>query len=542
MPAPEPEHRAARALVRAIASITAGRTRTQTLELLLDSACELAGVEHAALAVLDRSGAVGEVLHRGLSPERSSGIRRLPLGGVLGEVARAEEPLVYDDVAGHELHPPVDGRRHPGATRLVGVPVRSHGRTLGLLLLGRTAAAPPATPAGASGGRGSSASSGSSGTGPGLADELAALAGVAAYALEIAQADSLAERRRLWLHRTSLLSAELQPPLVVDDALTLIATGALAASGAQSALIISVPSPGAPCSTVTAGATPVFGAASTELLDAAVRAVAETGEPGEVVLADEQRALLAPLGEHLLVPSILVLLYALDAVPDSHETDLLGAFAEQAGLAMDRVQALQDRAAMAVVTDRDRIARELHDVVIQRLFATGLHLQKSRSLADDPELQQRLETTAQDLDQTIRAIRGTIFDLREQPRQSLRATLRDVVGRHVPRLGFTPSVHLEGQVDQALPPDVQDRVCEVLDQALSNVARHARATSAQIDVQVTDDLVRVRVSDDGRGLSEGLVESALASLRRRVLVNGGSLELWDGVPHGATLVAQVPRG
>jgi signal transduction histidine kinase len=209
---------------------------------------------------------------------------------------------------------------------------------------------------------------------------------------------------------------------------------------------------------------------------------------------------------------------------------------------MDRVQALQDRAAMAVVSDRDRIARELHDVVIQRLFATGLHLQKSRSLATDPELQERLELTAQDLDQTIRAIRGTIFDLREQPRQSLRATLRDLVAQHAPALGFVPTVHTSGPVDHPLSSDAQDRLCDVLNQALSNIARHAQASSARIDLHITDDLVRVRVSDDGRGLSEGVVETGLASLRRRIAVSGGSLDLWDGDPSGATLVAQLPRG
>jgi signal transduction histidine kinase len=228
-------------------------------------------------------------------------------------------------------------------------------------------------------------------------------------------------------------------------------------------------------------------------------------------------------------------------VPDTHETDLLGSFAEQSGLAMDRVQALQDRAAMAVVSDRDRIARELHDVVIQRLFATGLHLQKSRALATDPELRERLDLTAHDLDQTIRSIRGTIFDLREQPRQSLRATLRDLVAQHVPALGFTPTVHLTGPVDHPLAPAVSDRVCEVLVQAMSNIARHAQATSAQIDLQITDDLVRIRVSDDGRGLTEDTVETGLASLRRRLLVAGGSLDLWHGDPRGAVLVAQVPR-
>jgi signal transduction histidine kinase len=521
MRTPEPEPPAGRtlSLVEAISSIASGATRTQSLERLLSCACEMAKVQYAVLAVLDRTGGVEDVLHRGVSAERLADLGRLPLGtGVLGEIARSTEPLVYEDVPGHAFQAP----GHPDASALVGVPIRAHGRGLGVLLLGDEHRRPE--------------------VGPELAGNLSALAGVAAYLLEITQADALAERRRVWLNQSSQLAAELQPPLIVDDALSMIATGALQASGARSALIITVPTPGAPYPAAMGGATPVLDGGSTELLDAAVRAVAETQEPGEVELDHDQRALLAPLGEHLSVPSILVLVYPGAAVPDSHETDLLGAFAEQAGLAMDRVQALQDRAAMAVVSDRDRIARELHDVVIQRLFATGLHLQKSRMMATDPELQERLELTAQDLDQTIRAIRGTIFDLREQPRQSLRATLRDLVAQHAPALGFTPTVHLSGPVDHPLSPAAQDRLGEVLDQALSNIARHAGATSAQIDLHITDDLVRVRVSDDGRGLSEDVVETGLASLRRRIAVAGGTLDLWDGDPCGATLVAQLPRG
>jgi signal transduction histidine kinase len=529
MRTPEPEAGAGRSfsLAEAITRISAGGSRTDSLERLVDAACALAGMGHGALAVLDSNGGIGEVLHRGLNAEQAAGIGRLSLGtGVLHEIADAREPLVYDDVPGVELVPGSGPGDHPRAARMVGVPVRAHGRTLALLLLGDTESRARLHPT--------------------LATDLGALAGVAAYLLEIQHADSLAERHRIWLNQSSQLSAELQPPLIVDDALSMIATGALRASGARSALIITVPSPGAPYPAAMGGATPTLDGPSTELLDSAVRAVAETQEPGEVALAGDQHALLAPLGEHLSVPSILVLLYPADAAPDSHETDLLGAFAEQAGLAMDRVQALQDRAAMAVVSDRDRIARELHDVVIQRLFATGLHLQKSRSLASDPELQERLELTAHDLDQTIRAIRGTIFDLREQPRQSLRAALRDVVARHAPELGFTPTVHTQGPVDHALTSDAQDRLCEVLDQALSNIARHAEATSAQIDLHINDELVRVRVSDDGRGLSEDAVETGLASLRRRIAMAGGSLDLWAGGPGGedagATLVAQLPRG
>src|SRR5689334_4153872 len=134
MPTREPEPPS---LVEAIASVTTGATRTQSLERLLAAACAMGGVEHAALAVLDRNGGIGEVLHSGLSPEQLAAIGRLPLGhGLLSEISRSSEPLVYDDVEGHLLHPGSEQGTHPDASVLLGVPIRSQGRPLGMLLLG----------------------------------------------------------------------------------------------------------------------------------------------------------------------------------------------------------------------------------------------------------------------------------------------------------------------------------------------------------------------------------------------------------------------
>ena len=114
-------------------------------------------------------------------------------------------------------------------------------------------------------------------------------------------------------------------------------------------------------------------------------------------------------------------------------------------------------------TDRDRIARELHDVVIQRLFATGLHLQKSRTMVTDPDVEERLALSMQDLDQTIRAIRSSIFDLQGGPRSSVRSDLRDIVGEFVDQLGFTPTVHTHGQVDSSLTGGKQQAFGDVPD-------------------------------------------------------------------------------
>ena len=150
MRTPEPEPSAGRSLIlaEAIASVTSGSTRAQSLERLLTAACRIGGFPYGALAALDSSGAVGEVLHHGLSAEQEAAIGRFPLApGVLGEIARSDVPLVYDDVAGSAFFP----SGHPDAARLVGLPVRAHGRCLGLLLLGdegRRRALAPAIAAG----------------------------------------------------------------------------------------------------------------------------------------------------------------------------------------------------------------------------------------------------------------------------------------------------------------------------------------------------------------------------------------------------------
>ena len=272
-----------------------------------------------------------------------------------------------------------------------------------------------------------------------------------------------------------------------------------------------------------------------------VRTVVTTGEVLELALDNDISALVAPLRAHLAVPGVLLIAHDPATRPDYvEERDLLASFADHVALSLDRTQALQEREEMAVVADRDRIARELHDVVIQRLFATGLHLQSARTAATDPDLKARISEVVTDVDQTIRDIRGTIFSLQNRPQDSLRAEVREVVREFVPQLGFAPSVQLNGRVDQGLGPQVQPVFLAVLREALTNVARHARAGSVWIDLQVSDEQVQLRVSDNGRGLPESRRESGLRHARRRALLLGGSLDLWPNEPSGTIFVWSVP--
>jgi signal transduction histidine kinase len=249
---------------------------------------------------------------------------------------------------------------------------------------------------------------------------------------------------------------------------------------------------------------------------------------------------LVPLRAHLAEAGVLVVSLDTRAALDPDELNLLSAFADQASLALDRAQALSDREELLLVTDRDRIARDLHDLVIQRLFATGLQLQGAIRYVISPEVKERLETAVADLDVTIRDIRSTIFELQHSHEQSLRADVRGVVKEYIPVLGFTPLVRTDGPVDTAVPRPVAEHLLAVLRESLSNVARHAEAQAAVVEVIVADGRLTMRVTDNGKGLPEERHESGLRNVRRRATEQGGSVHMLPEEPHGTRVEWVVP--
>ncbi|MFK5635054.1 MULTISPECIES: sensor histidine kinase [unclassified Ornithinimicrobium] len=220
--------------------------------------------------------------------------------------------------------------------------------------------------------------------------------------------------------------------------------------------------------------------------------------------------------------------------------DVLSALALQASVILDREQREREHDLLTVLEDRDRIARDLHDLVIQRLFAVGLTLQGASRRAN-PEVVERLEGAVAELDQTIRDIRATIFELRHRPGAgSFRADLRQLVESYASTLGFAPVVQLVGPLDTAADDEVQTQVLMVVREALSNVARHAHATSVVVEVEADTDVLTVSVRDDGVGLSDSAGESGLGNVRARATERGGSVELVRTEPHGTLLRWSVP--
>ena len=510
---------AAEALFEAITAISSDLDLASVLTRLVEAATELTDAKYAALGVIGNDGSLVEFVTTGLDEEQRRLIGELPRGhGILGLLIQEPEAIRLPDLSAHQSSvgfPP----NHPPMTTFLGVPVRIRGTVFGNLYLTEKCGGLPFTEQ----------------------DEqlVTALARAAGYVIENARSYGLSERRRQWLEASAELTESLQPPVDLDQALRAITETARSVSRARATALLGVA--GAESESVLEVA---CDPADAVMVDAALSKVARAydsrgPDPVELVV-DGLVATVIPLRAHLAQAGGLVALFdsALDSVVE--ERELLASFADQAGLALDRAQAVSDRQELAVISDRERIARDLHDVVIQRLFATGLQLQGIASLAGDSELATRLDLAVDDLDKTIKAIRGTIFELQNRRSGSLRAEIRSLVREYAPGLGFSPAVVTSGPVDTAVPSRVREQLLPVLREAVSNVARHALADQAQVEVHVTDTDLRLTVIDDGVGLTEDRSESGLRNARRRAADLGGFLELTSNSSRGTTLVWQVP--
>jgi signal transduction histidine kinase len=178
--------------------------------------------------------------------------------------------------------------------------------------------------------------------------------------------------------------------------------------------------------------------------------------------------------------------------------------------------------------------------VIQRLFAIGLTLENAARLAVRPEVEQRISSAVDDIDATIKDIRRSIFELSAPSTSNdLRAQLAEAISVVAPGLGFTPSLRTSGPVDSGVPDEVRPHLLAVVREALSNVSRHAGASSAQVHLHVGDEVL-LMVSDDGGGFAPGVRESGLRNMRERAESLGGTMNVTGGLGDGTVLVWRVP--
>lgn len=222
--------------------------------------------------------------------------------------------------------------------------------------------------------------------------------------------------------------------------------------------------------------------------------------------------------------------------------DMVRLFTSHVSVALELLRVHRQREQEAVFGDRDRIARDLHDLVIQRLFAAGLSIQSLRKYVSDREPLERIGTVTAELDATIRELRDTIYSLRSVPQitptftSSIFALIADAFDGH----DLQPVVHLSGPLDSVIDPDWADHVRAVLLEGLSNALRHADARSITLTLQALPDRLELRITDDGRGFDQNICQSGLANMQRRAELCGGTLSITSPLGRGTEVLLAVP--
>jgi signal transduction histidine kinase len=528
-----------RALLDAVVSIGSDLDLRGTLERIVASACQLAGARYGALGVIGPDRTLVEFITHGLSPAEHTAIGSPPTGrGVLGLLIDDPRPLRLADVTAHPQSygfPP----NHPPMRSFLGVPVRIRDHVYGNLYLAEKHDGAEFTED----------------------DEqiVVALAAAAGVAIDNARLYSVAQRRQRWLAASSEISNLLVGHVRRSEALALIARRAREVAEAALVLVlvhddetgvltvevIDTADPDGPdeLRRELAGAEiPADHELFREVLQSRRQVVVDDiakAVPLPVKLP-ERPAIIVPLASVESLHGLLVVVGADGQADREDESTMLGTFAAQAALAFERALAQEEREMFAILEDRERIARDLHDVVIQRLFATGMQLQTVARLTPRPEVQERINAAVDGLDATIRDIRSAIFELRTPMTAALRTEIREIVAASAEQLGFRPSLELVGPLDSAVPTEVRADVLAVLREALSNVVRHAGATAVDVLVQARGGTITLRVADNGRGIPPQARRSGLNNLAARAERLGGTMEVRDNVPRGTVLEWSAP--
>ncbi len=523
-----------RGLLDAVTAIAGDLDLAATLQRIVSAAAALADARYGALGVLDddASGLAEFVVH-GMDESEIEQVGHLPQGlGVLGQLISDARPLRLRRIS---EHPNSHGfpERHPAMTSFLGVPIRVRDRVFGNLYLTEKRGGGHFTDT----------------------DEHAvvALAAAAAVAIENSALFESSERRSRWLGATAEIQRTLLGARVAEDVFDLVASHARAVTDGDVAVVV----------LENASGELIVEAVSGEDSEMIGRSLPRTGVWSDVV--EHGATIHAAEGVRIpgmpgITSALVVPFRAADdqsgallvstprerpgAAPHSEEIAALRGFASQAAIALQLARAREDRESLAVLADRDRIARDLHDVVIQRLFATGLSLQGLTRQLEDPALADRIKGSVADLDATIRDIRTTIFELSNtHAGEALKSQLTDVLGAAQSALKLRPHLTFSGPIDTLVPGPIQPHLVAVLIEALSNVARHARASTVEVSVSATgtpQPAVTLVVKDDGIGLPASRTESGLANLRKRADNLGGSLSLDSPESGGCVLTWSVP--
>ena len=514
-----------RNLLRANRAVVEDLELPEVLKRIAQAAVELVDARYGALGVIgaDRRG-LEQFIHVGLDDDTAERIGHLPEGhGLLGAVIDSGEAIrlehLHDDPrsAGFPEH-------HPGMDAFLGVPIRVRDEVFGNLYLTNPI----------------------SGAFTREDEELVSvLAASAGIAIENARLFDETRRRERWSAASARVTAEI---LRLDSEALLVVADEVAALVDAELVCVVVPAdePGSLRVAVARGER------ADQMRDRVFRAegsiVGRSLESNEPMLLDTIE--MDPAEWPEVGPTFVVPLAGGDRVigaltvsrasgaPRFSEGDLelAGEFAAQASVAMEIARGRQDRNRLELSEDRSRIARDLHDHVIQRLFGAGLSLQSAA--VRHPEVSEPILEQVDAIDTAIAEIRTVVFALSSPDRtrgQTLRHRLLDLVTELDSSLEASPRLSFLGPVDLLVRADLAEDAVAVIRESLTNVARHAHASWCEVEVAVEADELRIRVDDDGVGFAPGGRASGTANLQARAAQRGGGYTI-DARPDGGTRV------
>ncbi|MDX8052184.1 GAF domain-containing protein [Lentzea sp. BCCO 10_0798] len=516
-------------LLDAVMAVGAGLELDSTLQRIVQAAVELVGARHGALGVLGQHDNLSQFVYVGIDPETRSKMGHLPEGkGLLGLLIKDPRAIRLHDLSEHAASvgfPP----DHPPMHSFLGVPVRVRDEIFGNLYMTEKTGGTDFTPD----------------------DEvvLEALAAAAGVAVENARLFERSRLRERWLEANAEINAQLLGGASADEALQLIVHRAveLAAAGSVAVLLAGDQDQRLHAA-AQAGGPLVEGALDTE-----ETVLAEVLESGAPMLVEDLEGLFGSqgtgLGACVIVPmragtkviGMLVTVREKGAASFGHDLmPLLASLADQAVVALEFAENQSARRLVDVLEDRDRIARDLHDHVIQRLFATGMSLQGALTWVNHPEAKRRVQKAVNQLDQTVLEIRTSIFDLQADSGDTgLRRRLLDIVAELTEGETVTPAVRMSGTIDNLVPDYIGEHAQAVVRELTSNALRHARATELTLTVEAGDTLI-ISMVDNGVGMPPQVARSGLRNLEQRAAGYGGSCAVAEEPGGGTRVTWQVP--
>jgi signal transduction histidine kinase len=533
-------HNRMRGLLKANQSIISNLALEVVLRRIVEAACELLEARYGALGVVSSDGhGLEQFIHVGIDQHTVDTIGDLPQGkGVLGALIDEPVPIRLHELS-DDLRSVGFPEAHPPMHTFLGVPITIRGEVYGNLYLTERA----------------------QGDFSEEDVELAsALAATAAVAIDNARLFEDSSRRQDWLQASTDVSLQVVTApgdealrsiseqvhrLAHADVVTLVLPEA---GGERLEVAVAV---GIAADKLEGSAYPLPGTLTAQVL--------QTGEPAMVTGAEDRGDRIVYMRDLVAIgPAMVVPLAAREGVRGAlvvgrlasgrqfspAELEMATTFANQAALALELADSRQAQEQMQLFEERDRIARDLHDHVIQQLFAAGLTLQGVSMGINDRGQADRIERVVESLDDSIQQIRNSIFALRDHlgPQGAgARAVVLEVVGEVADALGFEPEVRFAGPVDTVVDEGLAEDLIAVVREALTNVARHAGADRVELSLTASPDRVELRIADNGCGLSQVTRRSGLDNLATRASRRGGTFttgQQHDGT--GAVLVWVAP--